>query len=467
MGKSRRTLLVITLCFLPSIFSGLSARDELPLMDPISEPIGWGDLMLHLEHWMTVPPTSKKAPRARINSMKPATDGSGRLFLNDLRGPLYSIKNGKLTTYLDLREHLPRFYDERGLGGGLNFYEFHPEFETNGLFYTTHSEEPSAEVPDFIGPRGQPGTSIDSVILEWKATNPNAPTFEGSFRQLMRVRFPIHIHFIQDMVFNPHAKPGDEDFGLLYIGVGEGGSLIAGQADFLNRTDSIWGTIIRIDPLGSNSANGQYGFPDTNPWASDGDDKTLGELWAIGFRNPHRFAWGSDGRLFATDIGETNVEEINLIEKGRNYGWPHREGTFEFQLDHNKLGLLPLPENDKGYTYPVAQFDHRDANAISGGYVYEGTKHPLLKGKYVFGAIVRGHLFYTEATELKFGQQAPIKKFRLSIGGKETSMAKLAGAARVDLRIGMDQDHELYVFEKNKGQIFKITGVTQSSHRSN
>jgi glucose/arabinose dehydrogenase len=168
-----------------------------------------------------------------------------------------------------------------------------------------------------------------------------------------------------------------------------------------------------------------------------------------------------------TDIGEANVEEINLVEKGHSYGWPHREGTFEFQLDPNKFGLLPLPDNDEGYTYPIAQFDHYDADAISGGYFYRGSKHPLLKGKYVFGAIVRGHLFYLNAADIKLGSLAPIKKFRVFSQGTETSMAELADSGRVDLRIGIDQANKLYVFEKNKGQIFKIAKVTHSAKAAN
>jgi hypothetical protein len=460
-------LLLPPLCALLTIFPSVDAREELPLMDPIPEPIGWGDLALHLEHWLTVPATDAKAPLARINCMKPAPDGSGRLFLNDLIGPMYSIINDKITAYLDLRSHLPAFYNERGLAGGFNFFEFHPEFEKNGLFYTIHTEEPQQKEPDFIGPHHKDARGIDCIILEWRAQDPAAPVFKGNFREIMRVRFPTHIHFVQDMVFNPNTTPGDEDYGLLYIGVGEGGSMIAGQADNIHRLDSLLGNVIRIDPLGTNSANGNYGIPASNPWASDGDDQTLGELWAIGFRNPHRFAWDPDGRLFVTDIGEANVEEINLVEKGHSYGWPHREGTFEFQLDPNKFGLLPLPDNDEGYTYPIAQFDHYDADAISGGYFYRGSKHPLLKGKYVFGAIVRGHLFYLNAADIKLGSLAPIKKFRVFSQGTETSMAELADSGRVDLRIGIDQANKLYVFEKNKGQIFKIAKVTHSAKAAN
>jgi len=224
--------------------------------------------------------------------MKPDPSGTGTNFINDQRGLLYRIENKRFARFLDLRDHLPAFYDERGLGCGFNFFEMHPEFGDNGLFYTVHTEELGPKKPHFMGPEHKDTNPIESIVLEWTALNPRAPTFEGSVRELLRVRFPRHIHCIQDLVFNPKAMPGDDDYGLLYIGIGEGGSMIAGQAGSLDRLDSILGTIIRIDPAGSNSSNGNYGIPPDNPWASDSSEGSLGELWAIGFRNPHRFAWG-------------------------------------------------------------------------------------------------------------------------------------------------------------------------------
>ena len=102
------------------------------------------------------------------------------------------------------------------------------------------------------------------------------------------------------------------------------------------------------------------------------------------------------------------------MEKGERYGWPHREGTFELQTDRNKFGLLPLPDNDSGFTYPVAQFDHMDAAAISGGYVYQGNHHTLLRGLYVCGAIVQGHLFYTDASKLTGSVEPPLSRSSVS-----------------------------------------------------
>lgn len=438
--------------------------DELPFRDPIREPLQWGDLSLEVEEWIQFPRSKKGNPKTRINAMKPSNDGTERLWVCDLEGLLYFIRDDKIHDYLDVRDYLPEFYAEEGLGGGLNFFTFHPEFKSNGLFYTVYSERPGKKDPDFVGKDFRPRRPLDGILVEWKADDSTADVFKGTHRELFRVRFPIHIHTMQDISFNPFSKPGDEDYGLLYIGVGEGGAMKTRQFESILKLDSLLGTIARIDPAGRDSANGQYGIPSGNPWAEDGDPNTLGEIWSIGFRNPHRLIWDptDGGRLLATDIGEDTIEELNIIEPRRNYGWPVREGTFQFQLDPNKFSLLSLPEEDVGFTYPVAQYDHSEGDAIIGGYIYGGKQHPLLAGKFVFGDITRGNLFYLNASELKFGQQAAIKKLGLVVNGRETTMKELTGAGRVDLRIGEDHNQELYLLEKFNGRVYKVTGVSNN-----
>jgi len=445
-------------------FANTLAGEALPFRNPIPESVVRGDLTLHLEEWLTFPATRDGKQKTRINAMKPSVDGSDRLWVNDLEGLLYFVKNEEIHSYLDVRDFLPEFQSSNGLGGGLNFFAFHPEFRTNGLFYTVHSELPGKKRPDFIGQEHVGRSPLDGILVEWKTQDPAAPSFSGKFRELLRVRFPMHIHTMQDIAFNPLAKPDDEDYGLLYIGIGEGGSMLLQQYGNIHRLDSLLGTVARIDPLGSNSANGQYGIPDSNPWAGDGDESTLGEIWAYGFRNPHRFSWdtGGSGKFLITEIGESSIEEVNLGEAGRNYGWPHREGTFEFQLDPNKFNLLTLPEGDEGFTYPVAQFDHSDGDAINGGYVYRGKKHPLLQGKYLFGDITRGTVFYCDEAELEIGSLAEIKKMQLKVNGKETTMIELVGSGRVDLRIGIDNAEELYLMEKFGGRVYKIVSVSKN-----
>ena len=435
--------------------------EELPFRNPIAEPIQFGDLTLEIEEWIQFPRSKQGNPKTRINAMKPATDGTARTWVCDLEGLLYFIRDDEIYTYLDVRDYLPDFYAEEGLGGGLNFFAFHPEFKSNGLFYTVYSERPGDKEPDFVGKDYKERRPLDSILVEWKTEAPEDDAFKGTHRELMRVRFPIHIHTMQDISFNPLSQPDDEDYGLLYIGIGEGGSMKTRQYKSILTLGSLLGTIARIDPSGSNSANGQYGIPADNPWAEDGDPETLGEIWSIGFRNPHRLTWDPafGDSFLATDIGEDNVEELNLIKPRRNYGWPMREGTFQFQLDPNKFSLLVLPVDDVGFTYPVAQYDHTEGDAIIGGYVYRGERHPSLEGKYVFGDVTRGHVYYVNASDLQLGKQAEIRKLRLMKIGEETTMRDLTGNGRVDLRFGLDHNRELYLMEKFNGRVYRIKDV--------
>ena len=98
-----------------------------------------------------------------------------------------------------------------------------------------------------------------------------------------------------------------------------------------HNTEKIWGTILRIDPMGRNSANGQYGIPLHNPFVKNQNTKTLREIYAYGFRNPHRITWTKSGKMLACNIGQRNIESVNLIIPGHDYGWPIREGTFLFR----------------------------------------------------------------------------------------------------------------------------------------
>ncbi len=128
------------------------------------------------------------------------------------------------------------------------------------------------------------------MLTEWKADNPFAPVFSGTGRELFRVNMVAVNHGIQEITFNPLATPGDEDYGLLYIGVGDGGSVENGYPFLAHSPQKIWGTILRINPAGRNSANGRYGIPPQNPFVKNHNTAILGEIYAYGFRNPHRIS---------------------------------------------------------------------------------------------------------------------------------------------------------------------------------
>ena len=176
--------------------------------------------------------------------------------------------------------------------------------------------------------------------------------------------------------FNPTAKPGDPDYGLLYTsgsdhGFSNGGGPNSNTASQTQRLDSIMTAILRFDPrspkvTGGVKGLGDYTIPMANKFAADGDPKTLGEIYAYGFRNAHRLSWDTDGTMFASDIGMNQIEEINIVRNGENYGWMRREGYWENgRWRGGALNeLFPLPpevlngrEKD-GFTYPVAIYDH-------------------------------------------------------------------------------------------------------------
>ena len=145
--------------------------------------------------------------------------------------------------------------------------------------------------------------------LEWTAKNPSAPTYDGGApRELMRFEHPFGNHNGGQLSFNPLAALNSADYGLLYVGLADGGS----GGDPLNnaqKLDSAFGKMFRIDPLGKNSSNGKYGIPKDNPFAGDNSPNTLDEIYAYGVRNPQRFAWDSrNGNLYLADIGQNIVE---------------------------------------------------------------------------------------------------------------------------------------------------------------
>jgi glucose/arabinose dehydrogenase len=225
--------------------------------------------------------------------------------------------------------------------------------------------------------------------------------------------------------------------------------------------ESIYGTIIRIDPGGNNSSNKQYGIPAHNPFAQNPNTKILKEVFAYGFRNPHRITWTKAGKMLVSNIGHGNIESVNLVERGHDYGWPIREGTFSVDPYGNLNKAFPLPDNDHIYniTYPIAQFDHDEGKAISGGFEYTGTEAPQLKGKFLFGDIPSGRLFYFDMADMKQGKQAKVKEWKITIDGTARTLKEVCGSDRVDLHFGKDSRGELYLFTKADGKVYKLVSA--------
>ncbi|HTN08340.1 PQQ-dependent sugar dehydrogenase [Agriterribacter sp.] len=434
------------------------------LADPIPERIKFSGLVVNLTAVTSFPVTADdgKKPLARITKLD-FQPNTGDLFVDDLNGKLYKIKNGQPVLYMDIIKLKPRFIHQPGLATGLGSFAFHPNFAANGLFYTTHTEPPYTAKAIF-GFDDSIKATVQWVLTEWKVSNTTTDHFAGTSRELFRADMVGGIHGVQEITFNPLAKPGDEDYGLLYIGVGDGGSVENGYSFLAQSKEKIWGTILRIDPLGRNSANGQYGIPAHNPFAREHTGKIPGEIYAFGFRNPHRISWTRDGKMLACNIGQHHIESVNLVRPGNNYGWPTREGSFVIDPHGDINNVYPLPANDSVYkiTYPVAEFDHDEGVAISGGLEYWGDAIPQLKGKYFFGDIPSGRLYYINVSDIEQGKQAMIREWSITIGSASATLAQACESSRVDLHFGRDAQGELYILTKADGKLYKLTSAEQT-----
>jgi hypothetical protein len=393
--------------------------------------------------------------------------------------------------YANVAEVFPHAVYNRLESGFIGFV-FHPEFARNGLFYTVHAERGpgNPKTPDFIPPGFTLNdVSYHNIITEWHATNPSADVFAGTRRELLREAHVVQnlTHPMGAVEFNPTAKPGDADYGLLYTsgsdhGFSNGGGPNANTASQTQRLDGIATAILRFDPrspkvTGGEKGLGDYTLPGANKFASDGDPKTLGEIYAYGFRNAHRLSWDVDGTMFASDIGMNQIEEINIVRNGENYGWMRREGYWENgRWRGGTLNeLFPLPENvlngreKDGLTYPVAIYDHDEGRAVTDGFAYRG-RIAALRGKFVFGDIQNGRLFATDLTALKNADDgipqtvAPIEEIQLYVrnasGNRvDVSMRELvdqamgASISRVDLHISRTGDGELLLTSRQDGVI--------------
>jgi hypothetical protein len=403
--------------------------------------------------------------------------GTQRLFVNDMRGPLYTVgRDGKsVSLYLDIND--PKWsvnVNSQGNERGFQSFAFHPQFNRSGTpgfgkFYT-YTDSANMSVPADFKP-GDGGHTHDTVLLEWTAKNPAAAAYDGGApRELMRFEQPFGNHNGGQLSFNPLAAPGSPDFGLLYTGAADGGS----GGDPFNLAQNLgkaFGKMLRIDPLGKNSANGKYGIPKDNPYANDNDPNTLGEVYASGVRNPQRFAWDSrNGNLFLADIGQNIVEEVSLVPKGGNLGWNKWEGSFAFMS--RQAVSLDKPRTDSKITYPIVEYGQLDPllqpqSAVTMGVVYRQKSIPQLSNLVIFGDNPSGEIFYFSADKLPAGGQDAIRRILFNDKGETKTLLQLiqgknvaqgkTPSTRADLRFGEGPNGEIFILNKRDGVIRMLT----------
>ncbi|HWA25581.1 MAG TPA: PQQ-dependent sugar dehydrogenase [Lacunisphaera sp.] len=460
------------------------AAGAAPVMPRLVPPVQPSGLAVELEDYAQIPLLPGRTAYKGITLLRPDPREAGVLLVDELMGLLYRVKGRQPAVFLDVRPIFPDFMCDPGVASGLGSFALHPDFAHNGLFYTTHSEPRRgrpvinpADVPADLPPYETP--PIEWVLTEWRMADPGAPVFAGTHREVLRFVTPTTGHGGQELAFAPVTDREDPDYGVLYWGLGDGGSINLKRHDLAGHPKTLLGSILRIDPAGTNAPSGQYGIPRDNPFATSSDPAVRKEIWAYGFRNAHRLSWdlgsgvpsprgagpGSaappvNRQMFAVDIGESNLEEVNIIQRGGAYGWGvgHLEGVayLDAKIDP-KLVRPATPLERAPYVAPYALYDHHDGSSITGGYVYRG---PLaaLRGKYIFGDMVNGRLFCLHLD----GPAADRTVYELGVtrDGQPTTLKALAKVDRAHLRIGYDdRTGDLFVLTKGDGMIRRVTAV--------
>ncbi len=444
-----------------------------PVADPFPEAIGAGAeaVEVNVVEFASIPEVDGGPARMMLLVDEP---GTRRMFVNDMRGSLYSVSydGATVTRYLDL--DAPRWavsVDSSGSERGFQSFAFHPQFNESGTpgfgkLYALTDTSNRAPSPDFR-PSGADSNSHDTVLIEWTARSPGAVGYDGGApRELMRFEQPFRNHNGGHLAFNPLASPGDAEFGLLYVGMADGGSG-GDPLDLAQNLSSGFGKILRIDPLGAGSANGRYGIPAGNPFADDGDTNTLGEIYALGTRNPQRFSWDSaNGQMFMADIGQNTVEEVSPVTAGANLGWNAWEGSFTYI---SRDGVDPAnPRGDADMTFPVVEYDQQDrllqrSAAATMGSIYRHDEIAQLTGLLLFGDNPSGEIFAIDADHLPEGGQDPIRRVLLVDDGVPKTLLQIVreknveqgapSASRADLRFGLGPDGRVFLLNKGDGTI--------------
>lgn len=195
-------------------------KDKWALENPIKEGIPFSGEKITLKKVLKFPFTNTPQVNTRINKMTYHPISKERI-ISDLQGKIYLLDDkSQLSEFFDISKHFPHFTNKPGFATGLGSFAFHPLFAQNKLFYTTHTEPEIKGHSDFTYGDSL-RVKLQWIITEWTLDDPNAKTLKGKSREVMRVNVIDQVHGMQEITFNPYAKLGDSDFGLMYIGLGD------------------------------------------------------------------------------------------------------------------------------------------------------------------------------------------------------------------------------------------------------
>jgi len=323
-------------------------------------------------------------------ALENAKDGSGRIFVVEQDGRINIIETApsiRSELFLDISSRVDSSSNEMGLLG----LAFHPLFKENGLFFVNY-------------------TTSNSTVISSFNVDPNNPSIADPASEKIILTFtqPYTNHKGGKLAFGP-------DDNYLYMGVGDGGSGGDPQGNGQN-LNTLLGKILRID-VNKKDAGLNYSIPSDNPFTGTGK----GEIYAYGLRNPWRFSFDPlTGFLWAGDVGQNKMEEIDIINKGKNYGWNIMEGS----LCYNP----PSGCNTDGLELPVYEYDHSLGEAIIGGFVYHGKEFPILEGAYIYGDYGSGSIWGLWYQEGNSPKNFTLTKTNLNISS-----------------FGLDENNQLYI----------------------
>jgi glucose/arabinose dehydrogenase len=411
-----------------------------------------------------------------------------RLFFIEQKGTLRIIQNGALLpgAALDIQSRMAMNVASANEERGFLGLAFHPQFNQPGTpgfrtLYTYTSEPiPAGVTPTFVAPNNAT-QNYQNQITEWKISDADPNVVDAATRRVvMSFGKNANNHNGGTIAFGPD--------GYLYLATGDGGnandaglSHVEPGGNAQNLSVAL-GKMLRIDPLSPSltptsgdapSANGQYRIPASNPFTAAGQ---LREIYAYGFRNPYRYAFDTlTGDLIVADVGQNNIEEINRVVIGGNYGWAIKEGDFLFNRANGSIGAAPgnrSPGSPAGLIDPIVgtqgtlEYDHGDGISITGGFVYRGAAIPALYGKYVFGDLairteagvgrVDGRLFYADLAT------GVINEFRIPQFTNDLLPDRVTVHG-----FGQDGAGELYAFATNSppngagGIIYKFAAIPE------
>ncbi len=360
-----------------AIVEGLTFPDGLPSPTPLTPIRRFPQLTFSAPVFLTAPP-----------------DGSDRIAVVEKAGVIHIFPNDDAVTATTV------FLDHRAVvrpdgEGGLLGLAFHPDYATNGFFYVYYT----------FGP------TFDSRVSRWRVDSIDPNRADASSEEvLLEFDQPFANHNGGMIAFGPD--------GMLYIATGDGGGA-NDPFDNSQNLGNLLGKVLRLDPDG--------GVPADNPFV--GMPTARGEIWAYGLRNPWRFSFDrATGDLWLGDVGQNGFEEVDLIERGGNYGWRVYEGN------SSAINPFDLPASD--FAAPVIAYDHSLGASVTGGYVYRGSRLSSLVGSYLYGDFTSGNIW------------------ALVYDGDQVISAEQVATLITPSSFGEDEAGEVYAVSFNTGEIY-------------